>query len=227
MLLRIARALLATALLAFGSYATAQYPTKTVKLIVPFPAGQATDLAARVIAEAQARTARWELNRISQALTTLPDVPVVGLKGVAYLLASTANSAGRQFSDVDLLVPETHLDAVEQQLVAHGWSAKELRPYDELYYRRWAHELPPFTHPERDIEVDLHHNLVMRTARIRPSAALLIASSVAVPNSRFRVLEPVDMTLHSMVHLFYGGELGDSLRELFDIDVLLRDPGDV
>ena len=53
---RIARALVAGALLAFGTLAAAQqYPTKTVKLIVPFPAGQATDLAARIIAEALAK----------------------------------------------------------------------------------------------------------------------------------------------------------------------------
>lgn len=53
---RIARACLAAALVAFGGLACAQqYPTKPVKIIVPFPAGQATDLAARIIAEALSR----------------------------------------------------------------------------------------------------------------------------------------------------------------------------
>jgi tripartite-type tricarboxylate transporter receptor subunit TctC len=55
MLSRIARALLAAALLALGAGAQAQYPTKPVKIIVPFPAGQATDLAARIIAEGLAK----------------------------------------------------------------------------------------------------------------------------------------------------------------------------
>jgi hypothetical protein len=36
------------------------------------------------------------------------------------------------------------------------------------------------------------------------------------------VLAPEDMVLHAMVHLFYGGEIADSLRELVDLDVLLR-----
>ena len=55
MIRRIAGAALAAALFTLGTLAHAQYPNKPVKLIVPYPAGQATDIAARIIAEGLGR----------------------------------------------------------------------------------------------------------------------------------------------------------------------------
>ena len=43
------------AALAVSAVAFAQYPNKPVRLIVPYPAGQATDIAARIVGEALAR----------------------------------------------------------------------------------------------------------------------------------------------------------------------------
>jgi hypothetical protein len=39
------------------------------------------------------------------------------------------------------------------------------------------------------------------------------------------VLAPVTMFLHSAAHLFHEGELDNGLRDLFDLDALLRDFG--
>lgn len=178
--------------------------------------------SAMVRVEARQRAARWELERLAWALRELPEVPLVVMKGCAYLLAGTPNARGREFADVDLLVPEASLPVVEARLKERGWAFDELTPYDEKYYRLWTHELPPMTHVEREVEVDLHHNLLMRTARLKPSAELLLADARPVPGFRFKVLAPVDMVLHAMVHLFYGGEMDDALRELVDIDELLR-----
>jgi len=178
--------------------------------------------SALVISEARARAARWELNRLAWALDDLRDVPLVAMKGCAYLLAGTPNANGRLFADVDLLVPEADLPAVELRLHERGWMGKELAPYDDLYYRRWTHELPPMTHVEREVEVDLHHSILMRTARLKPAPALLFEAARQVPGSRYKVLAPVDMVLHAIVHLFHGGDMDDALREIVDIDDLLR-----
>ena len=56
----LARALVASALFLAASLACAQtYPAKTIKFLVPFPAGSATDVVARVLAEAMVK----ELNQ--------------------------------------------------------------------------------------------------------------------------------------------------------------------
>ena len=192
-------------------------------LVGSFPSVVSDQLLSGLIAaRAEAHAARWELDRIAWALSGLEDVPVVALKGCAYLLAGTPNAGGRTLSDVDLLVPEARLEEVEARLLKRGWRARETTAYDQHYYRAWAHELPPLRHLERGTELDLHQNILMRTARLKPSAELLLDASRPIPGSRFRVLAPADMVLHAMTHLFYGGEVADALRELVDIDDLLR-----
>ena len=177
---------------------------------------------ALAITNARARVASWELDRLARALMPLDSVPLVALKGCAYMLLALPNSRGRFFADVDLLVPEAELGRIEAQLTSRGWLPAELTAYDDNYYRLWTHELPPLRHTERQVEIDLHHSVLMRTARLRPNAQLLLANARRVPGSRFSVLAPVDMTLHAMTHLFYGGEMNDALRELVDIDQLIR-----
>ena len=73
----------------------------------------------------------------------------------------------------------TALDAVEAALLAAGWEWVKPDPYDDAYYRRWMHELPPLIHRERDRMIDVHHTILPLTARPTPDAAALIADSVA------------------------------------------------
>lgn len=182
--------------------------------------------SALVSAHGRERLAKWELDRIAWALAEIPSVPFVVLKGCAYMLLGLPNARGRTFADVDLLVPESSLREVESRLTERGWRSVEVSDYDERYYRAWAHELPPMRHVEREVEVDLHHNILMRTARLSPSSIVMLEEIRPVPQSRYSVLAPVDMVLHAMTHLMFGSEMDDALRELVDIDGLLRHFGE-
>jgi len=150
------------------------------------------------------------------------DIPLIAMKGCAYLLLDLPNCRGRVFADVDLMTHERELGRLEARLNEHGWRTASLTPYDDNYYRKWTHELPPLTHAEREIEVDLHHNVLPRTARLKPDGDKLMQGSRAVAGSRYRVLADEDMVLHAMTHLMFGDDLADKIRELVDISDLLE-----
>lgn len=177
--------------------------------------------AAKVFVRHYQRTARWEINRILAALEG-NDVPLVLLKGGAYILAGLPPSRGRLLSDVDLLVPREYLESFEQTLLANGWQSVKLEEYDQRYYRTWMHELPPLRHPERLIEVDIHHTISPLTSRLDPDPEMLLADSIPLADTRLRVLQPVDMVLHSAVHLFHDGEFINGLRDLVDLADLFK-----
>ncbi len=172
---------------------------------------------------AQARTqALWEAEMARRALAPL-DLPVILLKGTAFHAADLQASEGRSVGDLDILLPRERLEAAEEGLVAAGW--ERLKPadgYDDLYYRRWMHELPPLIHRTRDRMIDVHHTILPPTARPTPDAAALIEASVALPNG-LRMLSPADMIVHAAAHLFADGDLAGGLRNLWDIDRLLRE----
>jgi hypothetical protein len=151
--------------------------------------------------------------------------PVVVLKGGAYLLQDLACARGRLFSDIDLLVPRAHLDAAEGSLREAGWQFGEIDAYDERYYREWSHELPPLQHPAHPLQLDLHHSILPPTGRVRPDDAALFAASNAIEGTPFRVLSPADQVLHACAHVFQDSNLTGMLRDLADVDSLLRERG--
>jgi hypothetical protein len=193
-------------------------------LLNTLPSEAVAQLASAAVAvEARYRIARWELNRIAHVLkSALPETPVIVLKGCAYLLAALPNASGRLFADVDLLVAENDLDSMERVFIEHGWASKNLSPYDEHYYRAWTHELPPMVHVEREVELDVHHNILPRTARLSPNAALLLDASVPIEREWFRRLADADLVLHAIAHLMFDSPLENALRDLVDIDALLQ-----
>ncbi|HRD89850.1 MAG TPA: nucleotidyltransferase family protein [Accumulibacter sp.] len=163
---------------------------------------------------------RLELAALSRVLPA--DVRVAVLKGGAYIIQDLATARGRLPNDVDLLVSRDDLRRSEAALLAAGWEAQAVDDYADRYYREWSHELPPMRFPGHPMEVDLHHTISPVTGRLQPDRALLFADLQEVAGERFLVLHPLDQILHAVIHLFQDSELVDNLRDLVDIDSLLR-----
>ncbi len=192
---------------------------------LPMPDAVTRILAdARDAAEHGRRAALWEAEMARRALAAL-GCPVVLLKGTAFVAAGLSAGQGRSIGDLDILVPRAAIDAVEGALLAAGWEWVKPDPYDDAYYRRWMHELPPLIHRERDRMIDVHHTILPLTARITPDADALIEGSVDLRNG-LRTLSPEDMIVHAAAHLLADGDLAGGLRNLWDIDRLCREFGD-
>ncbi len=191
---------------------------------VPAPASVARILEdARASAEHGRRAALWEAEMARRALAPL-GCPVVLLKGTAFVAAGLLAGRGRSIGDLDILVPRSDIDAVEAALLGAGWEWVKPDPYDDAYYRRWMHELPPLIHRDRDRMIDVHHTILPLTARPTPDAAALIAGRVELGNG-LSVLSPNDMIVHAAAHLFADGDLAGGLRNLWDIRCLVEEFG--
>jgi hypothetical protein len=178
-------------------------------------------LAAARLDAVQGRTqALWEAEMAGRALAPL-GVPVILLKGTAYAAAGLPAAIGRSIGDLDILVPRAALPEVERALLGHGWEWVKEDDYDDLYYRTWMHELPPLIHKERDRMIDVHHTILPLTARRTPDAAALIEARLPLGGG-LAMLAPADMIVHAATHLFADGDLAGGLRNLWDIDRLLR-----
>ncbi len=174
------------------------------------------------LAEACAREIRCEVDWVLAALEPIGVRPIL-LKGAAYTLAGMPVGRGRFFEDVDILVARERLADAEAALLVAGWAQTHLDPYDQRYYREWMHELPPLVNMRRGTTVDVHYNILPETGRLRPEAVRLLEAARPLPGSGvLRTLCPEDMVLHSASHLFCDGEFNNGLRDLSDLDLLMR-----
>jgi hypothetical protein len=176
---------------------------------------------AKRAAEQGAVHALWEAEMARRALAPL-HVPIILLKGTAFVAAGLDASKGRFVGDLDILVERERLPDVERALLAAGWEWVKESAYDSHYYRSWMHELPPLIHRDRDRMIDVHHTILPPTARPKPDAAALIADSIPLPDG-MRILSSPDLIVHAAAHLFADGDLAGGLRNLWDIDRLLRE----
>ncbi len=174
------------------------------------------------VARHRVQMAKLEQHHVAQALRSL-EAPLVLLKGAAYAAQALPAMRGRLFNDLDIMVPARHIDAADAVLRAAGWRTQVSDPYDDRYYRQWSHEVPPLRGPGRGLDVDLHHAIVPPTARVRPDADRLFADAVPLEQAPpFLALAPADQILHAAVHLMHDPDPGERLRDLVDIDALLR-----
>jgi hypothetical protein len=164
----------------------------------------------------------YEMHEVAKVLEPL-GIPMILLKGAAYLAQGLRCAEGRLPEDLDLMVPRERLDEAERALVGGGWTFEKTDAYDQHYYRAWSHELPPMRFPGHALELDVHHAILPPTGRVRPDARALFDAAVAIPGSPFRVLSPADQVLHACAHLFQGSDCTERLRDLVDIDALVRE----
>lgn len=178
---------------------------------------------ARQLSERQHRSVLWEVHQLQIALIDV-HIPVTLLKGAAYVLSGYPVGKGRLFGDIDILVPRESLGDVESSLMLHGWVSAKSSDYDQRYYRKWMHELPPMTHLRRGTVLDVHHTILPLTARNAPDPQWIIDRSARADN--FEIVQipcPEDLVIHSITHLVHEGELHNGLRDLNDIDCMVRD----
>lgn len=189
--------------------------------LVPERPRRALQGALRLV-DRQRHEVRWEAACLLRALRQA-GTPLVLLKGAAYCVANLPASEGRLFGDIDILVPRDRLGDVENALFAAGWISAERDAYNQRYYREWMHEIPPLRHVQRGTSVDVHHTITPPTSRFKVDGDALWKAVVPVGGEPgVFVLAPADMVLHSAVHLFQEGEFDHGLRDLLDLDDLLR-----
>lgn len=179
--------------------------------------------ASLIEATAFQRDVLRELDHVQQALQGL-GVPVLLLKGAAYVRLNLPAARGRIFSDIDIVVARESLGQAEASLMLGGWQTGKLDPYDQRYYREWSHEIPPMTHRRRGATLDLHHALVMPTCRVRVDSGKMLRQAVPIEGSPFWWrLQDEDMVLHAASHLMFNSEFERGLRDLWDIHLLFCD----
>lgn len=187
---------------------------------LPFPVRRHFE-SALLIHQKQVRDIRYECQQIGKTLSATNEKLIL-LKGAAYIMAGLPVGRGRLVTDLDILVPHRNVSTVERSFNAAGWESSYVGTYNEQYYRKWSHEIPPLTHARRGTTLDVHHNILPPTAAPNINADLLFEDVIEIQPGIY-TLSLIDMLIHSATHLFHEGEFHHGLRDLWDLDRMLRD----
>jgi len=175
------------------------------------------------LSNANSRSAKREVREIYKILNNA-EVDFILLKGAAYIWVENSASIGRLFTDTDILVTKETLTKAERALAHNGWFTSSVDTYTQKFYREWMHELPPMMHLKRQTTIDIHHTIIPPTSRLNPKPKKFWEQADAVKMMpRLFVLSPIDMIIHSATHLFHEGEFDQGLRDISDLDLLIRE----
>lgn len=177
-----------------------------------------------VIAQNQKIQVEFEAKELVDALKGRVEY-LIFLKGAGYSLSDHPVGNGRVYSDIDVLVDKPSIVNVERQLLHHGWMPESVSDYDDKYYRKWAHEIPPMRQSKRGTIIDIHHNIVPPISGRAPNVSALI-EEVIHTNDGYAILTPAAMTLHSIVHLFFNEDMKNGYRDLIDIHMFMSKDAD-
>ncbi len=143
LILRTASMVLVTAFLSAPSYAQT-YPTKTVKMIIPFPPGGTTDIVGRIVADklsaALGQTVVVE-NRggaggaigAVELAKAAPDGYTIGISTVSTMAVNPAANPNTKYNPLTDFIPVTNLAAVPNVMVVHpGVAAKDMKEFIAL-----------------------------------------------------------------------------------------------
>ena len=185
--------------------------------------------AALTIAEQQQRAVTLGTGRSSPRALAELDGPVLLLKGAAYAAAGLPPARGRLFSDIDLPGAEgadRHgRGGADARWLGHEQPPQRLRP--ALLPAVDARAAADDAHPAPDRAGPAPQHPAGDGTHPDPAGPDPGAAPRTLPDHpRFAIPAPADLVLHSATHLFHEGEWQHGLRDLVDLDALLRQRGE-
>ncbi len=173
-------------------------------------------------AEKQKITLLNELIELEKIFTDSA-IPALLVKGVAYRVDGYSLARGRVFSDIDLLVPDSHFAQALEKLKNAGYLEFSMSAYDRRYYLRWTHQHPPLTHFLRGANIDLHHHIFPVSSRENIRVEPIVEQAIPLTDSAFSVPSPAHLFMHAAVHLFYQDETHKLVKDLVDLYLLYQE----